>query len=155
MNKNKKLIEDNIASLSKSLETLVPGTEEHSKAAESLAKLYKTLSEEEVKLDEIKHKTIIEEKKCLQEQERLDLEEHRLEFDKNAKKSEEKFKREQSKKDFKHNLIRIGAEFGIGIATFIAGCYFTSKGFKYEETGVYKSDGQRKLMGNWNIFRRK
>lgn len=36
-----------------------------------------------------------------------------------------------------------------------AGCYFTSKEFKYEETGVYKSDGQRKLMGNWNIFRRK
>ena len=44
MRKSKKMVEENIASLSSSLETLVPGTEEYSKAAESLAKLYKVVT---------------------------------------------------------------------------------------------------------------
>ena len=155
MRKSKKMVEENIASLSSSLETLVPGTEEYSKAAESLAKLYKVVSDEEVKFNETSSKTKLEDKKYLQEEKRLEMDKERLDLEKDTRKSEEEFKKKQLNRDFWHNMARIGVDLGLGLSAFIAGCYFTSRGFKYEETGVYKSDAQKKLMSNWNIFRRR
>ena len=120
----KNLLEEEIKNEIENLASLEPGSEKHSTAVESLAKLYK------VKLDE--DKTSME---------YLDKTQNR--------ESDEGFKVAQIEENVKDRYVKIGiaaAELVLPL-TFYA--FWMRKGFKFEEKGTYTSTTFRGLFSRF------
>lgn len=104
---------------------LKPGSDEHSKAVDNLAKLYRLKIEEEKNA--------------------LDLEEQRI-----TRERDEQFKKEQLAEETKDRYFKYGIEAGLGALTLLFYSYWMKKGFKFEETGTITS---KTFMGLTKFFR--
>lgn len=104
---------------------LDPGSDEHSKAVDSLAKLYR------LKIEEEKNAMDIEEQRNLREQ-------------------DEQFKQKQLAEETKDRYFKYGIEAGLGLLTLAFYHGWMKRGFKFEETGTITS---KTFMGLTKFFR--
>jgi hypothetical protein len=111
------LLSEAIASEFDNLSSLDPGSEEHSKAVESLSKLYK-----------------------------LKIEETKNESDLIEKQKEEQFKQEQMREQKIDRWVKVGVAVGeLAIPLMFYGAWMR-RGFKFEETGSYCSQTFRNFF---------
>lgn len=120
----KNLLEEEIKNEIENLASLEPGSEQHSTAVESLAKLYK------VKLDE--DKTSME---------YLDKTQNR--------ESDEDFKVAQIEENVKDRYVRIGIAAAELVLPLMFYAFWMRKGFKFEEKGTYTSTTFRGLFSRF------
>ena len=113
-----RLLSEEIESEFDNLSNLEPGSDEHSKAVESLSKLYK------LKIEESKNETELVEKQ-----------------------KEEQFKQEQLREQRIDRWVKIGVAVSeLTIPLMFYGVWM-SRGFRFEETGSYCSQTFRNFFG--------
>lgn len=143
MDELRQLLEDEMKQEIVNLSNLNPGSDEHSIAVDSLAKLYK-LKIEEVKtewdFDEKYNRRVMEDE---HNQKQIDMETE-------ARTNEEQFKKEQLAEQIKDRYFKYGVEVGLGVLTLMFYGAWMKKGFKFEETGTFTSTTFR---GLFNRFR--
>ena len=125
------------------LADIEPGSEEHSKAIESLTKLYR------LKIEEEKNVMEIEEQIYTREQNKQ-LEDERLKEQRIAREQEEQFKKDQLTEETKDRYFKYGVELGLGALTLLFYHGWMKRGFKFEETGTITS---KTFMGLTKFFR--
>lgn len=125
------------------LANMEPGSEEHSKAVDNLAKLYR------LKIEEEKNAMEISEQIYLREQNKV-IEDERLEEQRIAREQEELYKKDQLAKEIRDQYLKYGLEAGLGLVTLMFYGYWMKKGFKFEETGTITS---KTFMGLTKFFR--
>lgn len=118
MDETMELLSEEIKSQIANLGDLEPGSEEHSKAVESLSKLYK------LKIEESKNEAELVEKQ-----------------------KEEQFKKEQLAELKKDRWIKVGIAAGEILIPLVLYDIWMRRGFKFEETGSYCSQTFRNFFG--------
>lgn len=118
MDETMELLSEEIKSQIENLGDLEPGSEEHSKAVESLSKLYK------LKIEESKNEAELVEKQ-----------------------KEEQFKKEQLAELKKDRWIKVGIAAGEILIPLVLYDIWMRRGFKFEETGSYCSQTFRNFFG--------
>lgn len=115
--KTMELLSEEIQSEFDNLSNLEPGSEEHSKAVDSLSKLYK-----------------------------LKIEENKNEIDLVEKQKEEQLKRDQMTEQLKDRWWKFGLEVGEVVVPLVFYSVWMTRGFKFEETGTYCSQTFRNFF---------
>lgn len=120
----KNLLEEEIKNEIKNLSSLEPGSEKHSTAVESLAKLYKA------KLDEDKTSN-----ECLEKIENREI--------------DKELKCTQLKESVKDRYVKIGIAAAELVLPLMFYAFWMRKGFKFEEKGTYTSTTFRGLFSRF------
>ena len=120
----KMLLEKEIKNEIENLSSLEPGSETHSTAVESLAKLYKVKLDEDKALNE-----------CLEKND--------------MHKSEEHFKIAQIEENVKDRYVKIGIAAAELVLPLMFYAFWMKKGFKFEEDGTYTSTTFRGLFNHF------
>lgn len=118
-------IKDEIENLS----TLEPGSEEHSKAVENLAKLYR------LKIDEAKNEY-----------------DYAVKYE--SQESEERHRQDQKEEQAKDRYVKIGIETAGLILPLMFYASWMRKGFRFEETGAFTSGTFRNLFNHFRPTKR-
>ena len=139
----KELLGEVIKTEIENLTDLEPGSEEHSKAVESLTKLYRLKIEEEKNVMEINEQIYTREQN-------KQLEDERLEEQRKTRELDEKFKKDQLAEETKDRYFKYAVEAGLGVLTVVFYNCWMKKGFKFEETGSFTS---KTFMGLTKFFR--
>ena len=166
MNDNvRRLLDDELERELENLENLEIGSEGHSKATESLVKLYKLRIEEEANItrsvETLTRKTI-EDKRLNKELElkekqfdkELELKEKQFNNEVESNDRDEQFKRDQLKQQLRELNVKIGVEVGLAVLQLMFYASYMRKGFKFEETGTVTSPTFRNLISNFKPKRK-
>lgn len=132
----KDLLEEEIKDEIENLQSLTPGSKEHTEAVESLTKLYR-LNIDEVKLEggfaEVYENNCIEKEKIRYEHEQ---------------------KEKQLEEQKKDRWVKLGVDIAqIGLPLLFYGVWM-KKGFKFEETGTFTSSTFRGLINKFKPTRK-
>ena len=177
MNDNvRRLLDDELERELENLENLEIGSEGHSKATESLVKLYKLRIEEEANITrsvetltrktiedkrlnkelELKEKQFDKELELKEKQfdKELELKEKQFNNEVESNDRDEQFKRDQLKQQLRELNVKIGVEVGLAVLQLMFYASYMRKGFKFEETGTVTSPTFRNLISNFKPKRK-
>lgn len=132
------------------LANLDPGSDQHSAAVESVAKLYKLKIEEQKALLDFDEKVQRREMEKEQYIKELELKQNQLDNDYSFHDQEDIFKKNQLNEQKKDRYLRIAVEAASLTLPLIFYAHWMNKGFKFEESGTYTSTTFR---GLFNRFR--
>lgn len=141
----KELLGEEIKNQITNLSSMEPGTEEHSKAIESLTKLYR------LKIDDDKNEIEDDEKHNRRamdkEQQILDaeLKQKQLEIDTELRECELDLKEDQLREESKNRWINFGLQVGTFVLGLVAYDIWNRRGLRFEETGSITSPQTRNL----------
>lgn len=150
MDEIRKLLGEEIASEIKHLSSLEPGSNDHSAAVESLAKLYKLRIEEIKSEQDYAEKQVRREMDKIQHETDTTLKENQFRHEQEVYDRDEEFKCKQLAEQIKDRYFRIGLEAAGLILPLIFYATWMKRGFKFEETGTFTSTTFR---GLFNRFR--
>lgn len=145
----KELLEEEIKSEIEYLNELDPGSDEHSKAVESIAKLYK------LKMEETKTNLEFEDKseRRIAEKEQLNLDykfkEKQYDNEVLIREQDDKLKRSQLGEQVKDRYFKLGIEIAGIVLPLMFYASWMRKGFKFEETGTFTSTTFRGLFNRF------
>ena len=161
----RRLLDDELEREFENLENLEIGSEEHSKATESLVKLYKLRIEEEANITR-SHETLsrksIEDRRLdkeLQLKEKqfdkeIELKEKQFDNEVESNDRDEQLKRDQLAQQLRELNVKLGVEVGLAVLQLIFYASWMRKGFKFEETGTVTSPTFRNLISNFKPKRK-
>lgn len=141
----KELLGEEIKNQITNLSSMEPGSEEHSKAIESLTKLYR------LKIDDDKNEIDDNEKhnrrSMDKEQQILDaeLKQKQLEVDTEIRECELDLKEDQLREESKNRWINVGLQVGLTVLGIVAYDIWNRRGLRFEETGSITSPQTRNL----------
>jgi hypothetical protein len=131
------------------LKTMTPGSNEHSTAVESIAKLYR------LKIDETKNQWDNDEKfnRRMMEKEQYcfdgKLKEKQFNSEVHIHERDERFKRDQLVEQVKDRYFKLGVEVASLVLPLVFYASWMRKGFKFEETGTFTSTTFRGLFNRF------
>lgn len=146
----KGLLNEEIAAEIQAISSLVPGSEEKSKAIEDLAKLYRLRIEEtksELDAEDKRSRRTLESEASVRENE---IKKSQLDEQIKADVQDEQYKRSQLDEQVKDRYFRLGIAAAELLIPLMFYGIWMRKGFKFEETGTYTSTTFR---GLFNRFR--
>lgn len=141
----KEMLGEEIKNQIENLASLEQGSEEHSKAVESLAKLYR------LKIDDDKNEIEDDEKhnrrSMDKEQQILDaeLKQKQLEIDTELRECELDLKEDQLREESKNRWLNFGLQVGLTVVGFVFYEVWNRRGLRFEETGSITSPQNRNL----------
>lgn len=172
MEELRKLLDSEIASEIKNLGSLKPGTDDHSIAVDSVAKLYKLRLEDDRNEKEFERRKAELEQSAKQNE--MESERRKAEFEESVKQNEREF--EQHKVEFEETIkqneadnknkdaqleeakfdryFRVGSMVAITMIEMLAYGHWYKKGLKFEETGTLTSPTMKGVISKFNPFKK-
>jgi hypothetical protein len=127
------------------LSSMEPGTEEHSKAVETLTKLYRLKIDDDK--NEIEDNEKFNRRSMDKEQNIVDAEikVQQIDTDNDIRKRELELKENQVREEVKSRWINVGLQIGLTVLGIVAYDIWNRRGLRFEETGSITSPQTRNL----------